>query len=140
MNTSKGRVGEDSRKGSGQMTDRPEQQIHQNPSHTHKKGTTMRTLLASFTVGTLVAAMLGLTATANAAPAGPSTIDTMIEELRLQGFDVIVNRIGDGPQELCTVGAVRPGQEYTRFDSGVPGADGPVTTLVGQTVYVDIMC
>jgi hypothetical protein len=100
----------------------------------------MKSILASLIVSTLGAAMFGLTATANAAPAGPSTVDATIQELQLQGFDVIVNTIGDGPQEQCTVGAVRPGQEYTRFDSGAPGADGPVTTLVGKTVYVDIIC
>jgi len=51
-----------------------------------------------------------------------------------------VNHVGDAPREQCTVTAVRPGQEYSRTDSGVPGADGPVTTLLGKTVYVDIMC
>jgi hypothetical protein len=98
----------------------------------------MKSILVSLTVSSL--AMFGLTATANAAPAGPSTVDATIQELQMQGFDVIVNRIGDGPQEQCTVGAVRPGQEYTRFDSGTPGANGPVSTLVGKTVYVDIIC
>jgi hypothetical protein len=110
-------------------------------SHEYKKAKTMKKfLISSLTAGVLAAAALGLTPTASAAPAGPSTVDATIDELRLQGFDVIVNRIGSAPQEQCTVGAVRPGQEYTRTDSGVPGADGPVTTLIGKTVYVDIIC
>jgi hypothetical protein len=97
-------------------------------------------LLSSLAAGALAAAALGLTATASAAPAGPSTVGATIDELRMQGFDVIVNRIGDAPQEQCTVGAVRSGQEYSRSDSSVPGADGPVTTVLGKTVYVDIVC
>ena len=97
-------------------------------------------LLTPFTAGALAAAALGLTATANAAPAGPSSIDVTIDQLRVQGFDVIVNRIGTAPIEECTVSAVRPGQLYSRSDSSVPGADGPVTTVLGKTVYVDIIC
>jgi hypothetical protein len=114
---------------------------HKYRSHQHKKAKTMKNVLfSSLAAIALAAAPLGLTPTASAAPAGPSTVDATIEELRSEGFEVIVNRIGDGPQEQCTVGAVRPGQEYTRFDSGVPGANGPVLMLIGKTVYVDIMC
>ncbi len=37
--------------------------------------------------------------------------------------------------------AVRPGQTFSRTDSGVPGADDdPVTTVTNKTVYVDITC
>jgi hypothetical protein len=98
-------------------------------------------ILTSLTAGALAAAALGVTAAANAAPAGPGSVDATINELRAQGFDVIVNRIGIAPQGQCTLSAVRPGQTYTRTDSGVPGAgDDLVTTVVGKTVYVDIMC
>jgi hypothetical protein len=98
-------------------------------------------LLSTLTASALAAAALGLTATATAAPAGPSSVDAMIDELRIQGFDVIVNRIGTAPSEQCTVGAVRPGQTYSRTDSGVPGAgDDLVTTVLSKTVYVDIVC
>jgi hypothetical protein len=101
----------------------------------------MKTLvLSTLTASALAAAALGLTATATAAPAGPSSVDATIDGLRMDGYDVIVNRIGDAPHEQCTIGAVRPGQEYSRTDSGVPGAHGPVTTLIGKTVYVDIVC
>jgi hypothetical protein len=119
-------------------TDKPQKHL----SHEHKKATTMKKfLLSSLAAGALAAAALGLTATASAAPAGPSTGDATIDQLRSQGFDVILNRIGDGPKEQCTLGAVRPGHEYTRTDSGAPGAgDDLVTTLIGKTVYVDLMC
>jgi hypothetical protein len=82
-----------------------------------------------------------MTATGNAVPAGPGSVDATINDLRAQGFDVIVNRTGIAPQGQCTVSAVRPGQTYTRTDSGVPGAgDDLVATVVGKTVYVDISC
>ena len=98
-------------------------------------------LVTSLTAGALAAAALGLTAAANAAPAGPSSVDATIDQLRAQGFEVIVNRIGTAPQEQCTLSAVRPGQTYSRTDSGVPGAgDDLVTTVTGKTVYVDVTC
>jgi hypothetical protein len=98
-------------------------------------------LITSITAGALAAAALGLTAAANAAPAGPSSVDATIDQLRAQGFDVIVNRIGTAPQEQCTLSAVRPGQTYLRTDSGVPGAgDDLVTTVISKTVYVEITC
>jgi hypothetical protein len=41
----------------------------------------------------------------------------------------------------CAVSAVRPGQTYSRTDSGAPGAgDDLVTTVTGVTVYVDANC
>ena len=100
-------------------------------------------ILSSLAAGALTAAVLGLTATANAAPAGPSSVDAIIDQLSAQGFDVIVNRIGTAPREQCTVNAVRPGQMFSRSDSGSgePGAsDDLVTTVTSNTVYVDIVC
>jgi hypothetical protein len=100
-------------------------------------------LLSSLAAGALTAAALGLTATANAAPAGPSSVDETINQLSAQGFDVIVNRVGTAAQEQCTVSAVRPGQTFARTDtgSGQPGAwDDRVTTVTSNTVYVDITC
>jgi hypothetical protein len=97
----------------------------------------------SLTAAALAAAALGLPAAVNAAPAGPGSVDATINELRAQGFDVVVNRMGAAPQELCTLSAVRPGQTFSRSDtgSGLPGsAFDIVTTVTGKTVYVDISC
>jgi hypothetical protein len=100
-------------------------------------------ILTSLTAGALAAAALGMPAAANAAPAGPGSVDATINELRAQGFDVVVNRIGTAAQEQCTLSAVRPGQTFSRSDtgSGLPGsAFDIVTTVTGKTVYVDIIC
>jgi hypothetical protein len=52
---------------------------------------------------------------------------------------VIVNRIGSTPLAQATVVAVRPGQTYSRTDSGAPGAGNDlVTTVTNKTVYVDV--
>ena len=103
----------------------------------------MKKSLISLVAGAFAVAALGLIAPANAAPAGPSSVDATIEQLRAQGLDVIVNRVGTAPTEQCTVTAVRPGQTYSRSDSGSgkPGSwDDIVTTVTGNTVYVDIVC
>jgi hypothetical protein len=63
-------------------------------------------LLTSLAAVALAATPLGLTAGANAAPAGPSSVDTTINQLREQGFEVIVNRTGTAALEQCTVSAV----------------------------------
>src|SRR6185503_4385261 len=84
---------------------------------------------------------LALAATATAAPSGPSPVDATISQLRAQGFQVIVNRVGTAPADRCTLSAVRPGQTFSRTDSGVPGAqDDLVTTVTNKIVYVDVTC
>jgi len=55
---------------------------------------------------------------------------------------VIINKVGSAPLAQCSVSAVRPGQTYSRTDSGVPGAGGDdlVTTVTDPTVCVDVRC
>ena len=97
-------------------------------------------LLTSLAAGTLASAALGLAGTASAAPSGPS-VDTMVSQLRAQGYTVILNRTGAAPVDKCNVSAVRPGQTFSRTDSGAPGAsDGLVTTVTAKTVFVDVAC
>jgi hypothetical protein len=105
-----------------------------------QKGTIMKHVLGN-TVAALALSAFALTPTANATPTGPSTVDAMIDSLQAQGFDVVVNRTGDGASALCTVAAVRAGHTYSRTDSGAPGAqDDLVTTLLSKTVYVKLSC
>ena len=59
--------------------------------------------------------------------------------LQAEGYHVIVNKLGSAPLDQSTVIAVRPGQTYSRTDSGVAGAGSDVvTTVTDKTVYVDV--
>jgi hypothetical protein len=94
---------------------------------------------ATAIVGGLAAAIIGLAVPASAAPAGPGSAQQTINELQAQGYTVIVNRLGAAPLDQATVVAVRPGQTYSRTDTGVPGAGNDIhTTVTGKTVYVDV--
>ena len=87
--------------------------------------------------GGLTAATLGLAAPAVAAPTGPGNAQETISDLKADGYNVVVNRVGGTPLEQATVVAVRPGQTYSRTDSGNPG-DSLQTTVTNRTVYVDV--
>ena len=120
----------------------PIQQQHLLLSKEHRKGTSITNIrVTSITTGALASAVLGLAGNANAAPSRSLSVDTAVSQLRAQGFEVIVNRIGTAPSDQCTVGAVRPSQTFSRTDSGVPGAgDDLVTTVTNKTLYVDVSC
>jgi hypothetical protein len=113
-------------------------ELHQKRS----KGTNMkRFFFTTLTAGALASAALGLAETANAAPSGPSSVDQTVSQLRSQGYQVIVNHVGTAPLDRCTISAVRPGQTFSRTDSGAPGAGQDiVTTVTSRTVYVDVAC
>ena len=90
----------------------PIQQQHLLLSQEHRKGTSMKNIvITSLTTGALASAALGLAGNPNAAPSGPLSVNT-VSQLRAQGFEVIVNRIGTAPSDQRTVGAVRPGQTF----------------------------
>ena len=93
--------------------------------------------LATIAASGLAAAILGMAAPAGAAPTGPGNAQETITELRADGYNVIVNRVGTTPLEQATVVAVRRGQTYSRTDSGNPG-DSLATTVTSKTVYVDV--
>ena len=101
----------------------------------------MKSIMMPVIAGAIAAAALGLAGAANAAPSGPTTAAQTVSNLQAQGFQVILNKIGTAPLEQCVVSAVRPGQTYSRMDSGAPGAmDDIVTTVTARTVYVDLAC
>jgi hypothetical protein len=98
-------------------------------------------VVTSLAAGALASAALGLAGTAAAAPSGPSPVDDTVNRLRAEGFNVIVSRVDSDAVDRCTLNAVRPGQTFSRTDTGVPGAqDDPVTTVTNKTVYVDVIC
>lgn len=85
----------------------------------------------------MAAALIGLAAPVQAAPSGPGNAQQPISELESQGYNVIVNRIGNAPLDKATVVAVRPGQTYTQTNSlGVSGDRN--TRVINKTVYVDV--
>jgi hypothetical protein len=101
----------------------------------------MKSTMMPVIAGAIAVTALGLAGAANAAPSGPTTASQTVANLQAQGFDVILNKIGTAPLDQCVVSAVRPGQTYSRMDSGVPGAmDDIVTTVTSKTVYVDVAC
>jgi hypothetical protein len=94
---------------------------------------------ATIVASGLAAAVLGLAAPADAAPSGPGNAQDTISSLQAQGYNVVVNKLGTAPLDRSTVVAVRPGQTFSRTDSGVPGAGSDiVTTVTDKTVYVDV--
>lgn len=90
---------------------------------------------AAAVTGALAAVVLAAPATA--APAGVGTAQDTIRTLQAQGYHVIVNKLGTAPLERSTVVAVRPGQTYSRTDSGFAG-DDLTTVITGKTIYVDV--
>ena len=93
--------------------------------------------LASVFAGGLTAIVLGMAASAGAAPTAPGNAQQTINQLQADGYNVIVNRVGTTPLDQATVVAVRPGQTYSRTDSGNPG-DSLETTITAKTVYIDV--
>ncbi len=97
--------------------------------------------LPAIAVGAIATAALGLAGAAGAAPSGALDASQTVDQLRARGFDVIVNKVGTAPLDRCIVNAVRPGQTFSRMDSGAPGAmDDIVTTVTAMTVFVDVAC
>ena len=97
--------------------------------------------LSVIAAGAIATAALGLAGAAAAAPSGAIDASQAVGQLQARGFDVIVNKIGTAPLDQCVVSAVRPGQTFSRMDSGAPGAmDDVVTTVTAMTVYVDVAC
>ena len=72
---------------------------------------------------------------------GPSSVEQTVNQLKADGYTVMINKVGAAPVHQCTVAAVRPGQTYSRTDSGTPRAqDDSHTTVTGKSVFVDIAC
>jgi hypothetical protein len=98
--------------------------------------------MATFAAPALACAALGMAAAAYAAPSGPSSVDSTINNLRSQGYHVIVNRVGTAAPGMCWVDAVRPGHSYSRTVDDAAGSTGDdlMATVTGRTVYVDVSC
>jgi hypothetical protein len=106
------------------------------------EGTKMRKVtFATIATAGLAAVTFGLASPVSAAPTDTGTAQDTINELKAQGYTVIVNKAGNAPLGQCTVSAVKPGHVYSRTDSGAPGAmDDLTTTVVSKTVNVYLSC
>jgi hypothetical protein len=100
----------------------------------------MKTVTTMVATG-IIGAGITCAAAANAAPSGLESADSVVMQLQAQGNTVVVSRTGSHPLSQCTVTGVRPGQTYTRYDSGYPGAQNdPMTQVISMTVFVDAQC
>ena len=95
-------------------------------------------VITTLAAGVLSAAGLALAGAANAAPSGPSSVESTISQLQSQGFQVIVNRVGAGQLSDCSVSTVRPGQHFTQ-QLPIGGGD-TARQVVAKTVYVNVRC
>ncbi|MGW4101326.1 hypothetical protein [Mycobacterium sp. NPDC004974] len=69
---------------------------------------------AALAGGALSALALGFPAATLAAPSGVGSAQDTANELKRQGFDVVIYRAGTAPLDRCTVSSVRPAQILER--------------------------
>lgn len=86
-----------------------------------------RFAIASGIVGISAAAALGLSGAAAAAPSGPGSASDVVQSLKDQGYNVMVNGSTPGPLSECRV-------------TGVHNPDSTGRAVALTTVYVDVEC
>jgi hypothetical protein len=96
-----------------------------------------RSTLATIAGGAVIAMAVGLPASAHAAPSGIGSAQDTVNELENNGFKVVLNKMGAGPLDHCTVDSVRPGETVIR---PVQNGGDPVNQIVYQTVYLTAKC
>jgi len=96
-----------------------------------------RSTVATIAGGAIIALAVGLPASAHAAPSGIGSAQDTVNELENNGFKVVLNKMGAGPLDHCTVDSVRPGETVIR---PVQNGGDPVNQIVYQTVYLTAKC
>jgi hypothetical protein len=96
-----------------------------------------RSTLATLAGGAFIAVALGFPAIAAAAPSGIGSAQDTVDELESHGFNVVLNKMGPGPLDHCTVDSVRPGLTVIR---PVRNGGDMVNQIVYQTVYLTAKC
>jgi hypothetical protein len=94
-------------------------------------------VLAAVAAGSFIALTLGVPAGAQAAPSGIGSAQDTVNELENSGFKVVLNKMGAGPLDHCTVDSVRPGETVTR---PVQNGSELVNQIIYQTVYLTAKC
>jgi hypothetical protein len=96
-----------------------------------------RRTLATVAGGAIIAMAVGLPGGAQAAPSGIGSAQDTVNELEKNGFKVVLNKMGEGPLDHCTVDSVRPGMTVIR---PVQNGGALVNQIVYQTVYLTAKC
>jgi hypothetical protein len=92
---------------------------------------------AAITGGAFIVLALDLPADAVAAPSGIGSAQDTVNELEHNGFKVVLNKVGAGPLDHCTVDSVRPGATVIR---PVQNGGDLIGQFVYQTVYLTAKC
>ncbi|OBF20024.1 hypothetical protein A5727_09575 [Mycobacterium sp. ACS4331] len=94
-----------------------------------------------FAAITVAVAALGVLTSAGTASADESARD-VIDDLRSQGYNVIVDRVGSGNLDNCVVTGVRNPQSISRMPLGDERDDMDLTGTVTlrQTITVSLNC
>ena len=92
-----------------------------------------RLTFATIAGGALTAAALGLAAGAQAAPKGIGSAQDTVNTLESSGYKVVLNKLGTGPLDRCTVDSVRPGETIPRT---IHAGD----EVLNQIVYLTAKC
>jgi hypothetical protein len=106
-------------------------------STTEEKSIMRKHVVTGLTVGAMAIAALVDAQSATAAPSGPVSAQDTVNQLRSEGYRIILNKVGCGSLDQCTVSAVRSGQPVTQLD-----ATGDDTTLheLYTPLYVTTNC
>ena len=96
-----------------------------------------RWTLAAIAGGAFIALAVGFPAIAAAAPWGIGSAQDTVDELENHGFNVVLNKMGPGPLDHCTVDSVRPGLTVIR---PVRKDGDMVNRIVYRTVYLTAKC
>jgi len=96
-----------------------------------------RLTLSTIAAGAFVALAMALPAGAQAAPSGIGSAQDTVNELEDNGFKVVLNKMGAGPLDHCTVDSVRPGETVIR---PIQTGGELVNQTVYQTVYLTAKC
>jgi hypothetical protein len=83
--------------------------------------------IVSGAVGVVAAAVISSTGMAAAAPSGPGSASDVVQSLKAQGYNVMINGRVDGPLSDCNV-------------TGVHNPDTSSLAVGFTTVYVDVDC